>query len=69
MKKGAGRKREEIGEEYLPSKPNYYKSKKSAQEAHECIRPTDINRLPSSMEPILTEEQYKLYEMICQCVR
>ena len=34
---------ERYGKEYLPSKPNTYKSKKSAQEAHEAIRPTDVN--------------------------
>ena len=44
--------------------PRMYKSKaKNAQEAHEAIRPTDINRLPSSMT-MLDDDQLKLYRLI-----
>ena len=51
--------------EYLPKSPVMYKTKsKSAQEAHEAIRPTDINRTPASVKLYLTDEQFKLYEMI-----
>ena len=51
--------------DYLPKAPIVYKTKaKNAQEAHEAIRPTDINRTPASLEPYLTPEQFKLYEMI-----
>ena len=38
---------ERYGKEFLPGTPNLYKSKKSAQEAHEAIRPTDVLRLLS----------------------
>ena len=37
---------EKFGKEYIPEKPNFYKSKKDAQDAHECIRPIDMNRTP-----------------------
>ncbi len=51
--------------EYLPKSPVMYKTKsKSAQEAHEAIRPTDISRSPASVRQFLTDEQFKLYEMI-----
>lgn len=51
--------------EYLPKAAIAYKTKsKSAQEAHEAIRPTDINRTPASVRQYLTDEQFKLYEMI-----
>jgi DNA topoisomerase-1 len=51
--------------EYLPKSPVMYKTKsKSAQEAHEAIRPTDINNAPAKLRQYLTDEQFKLYEMI-----
>ena len=51
--------------EYLPKSPIMYKTKsKSAQEAHEAIRPTDITRTPTQVRQFLTDEQFKLYEMI-----
>lgn len=51
--------------DYLPKSPIMYKTKsKSAQEAHEAIRPTDINRTPAKVRQFLTDEQFKLYEMI-----
>ncbi len=50
-----GQVREHIGssygEKYLPEKPNFFKSKKDAQEAHEAIRPTDVARTPESVRP------------------
>jgi DNA topoisomerase I len=50
---------------YLPKSPIMYKTKsKSAQEAHEAIRPTDITRTPASLRSHLTPEQFKLYDMI-----
>src|SRR6202041_92488 len=49
------------GEKYLPQKPNFYKSKKDAQEAHEAIRPTDVARTPESVKPYLDESMFKLY--------
>jgi hypothetical protein len=55
---------DKFGKDYLPQKPNFYKSKSSAQEAHEAIRPTDVNRDPDSMKNTLTEEEWKLYKLI-----
>ncbi len=55
----------DFGSQYLPSSPRAYKSKaKNAQEAHEAIRPTELNRTPQSMRPYLDEAQLKLYELI-----
>ncbi len=53
-----------FGEKYLPEKPNFYRSKKQAQEAHEAIRPTAVARTPEKVKPYLTEDQYRLYELI-----
>ncbi|MCB0824745.1 MAG: type I DNA topoisomerase [Armatimonadetes bacterium] len=53
------------GKEYLPAKPPVFKSKaKNAQEAHEAIRPTDLSRTPDSIKSKLTDEQFKLYDLI-----
>jgi len=52
------------GDKYLPSSPRYFKSKNSAQDAHEAIRPTDINLTPEYVKESLTTEQYKLYKLI-----
>ena len=53
------------GKEYLPAKPMQYKTKaKSAQEAHEAIRPTSVNRTPSMLKAHLSREQYRLYQLI-----
>lgn len=52
------------GAKYLPAKPHVYKSKKSAQEAHEAIRPTSIERRPQELEKHLSPDQYRLYELI-----
>ena len=55
------------GNEYLPESPRIYKSKaKNAQEAHECIRPTDINLTPKDIKQYITGEEFKLYEIIWQ---
>ncbi len=53
-----------FGDKYLPTKPRYYKSKNSAQDAHEAIRPTDIFLTPESVKYALSTEQYKLYKLI-----
>ena len=53
--------------EYLPKIAIGYKTKsKNAQEAHEAIRPTDVSRTPASLKKYLSDEQFKLYEMIWQ---
>ena len=53
-----------FGNEYYPAKPNVYKSKKSAQEAHEAIRPAVPMREPHAVAKHLTPDQLKLYELI-----
>ena len=55
---------EHYGAKYLPSAPRYFKSKNGAQDAHEAIRPTDINLTPEFVKSALTAEQYKLYKLI-----
>ena len=55
-----------FGQSYLPEKPNFYKSKKDAQEAHEAIRPTDVTRTPESVRRYLDDDMFKLYQMIWQ---
>ncbi|MCX5692941.1 MAG: type I DNA topoisomerase [Candidatus Omnitrophica bacterium] len=55
---------EKYGAEFVPSMPNVYKAKKSAQEAHEAIRPALPLREPSSIKEFLTLDQHKLYTLI-----
>ncbi|MBR6966040.1 MAG: type I DNA topoisomerase [Clostridia bacterium] len=55
---------ERYGPEYLPAEKNEYKGRKNAQDAHEAIRPTNIERTPESIKPSLTREQYMLYRLI-----
>lgn len=52
------------GKEYLPERPLHYKAKKSAQEAHEAIRPTSVENTPEAVKPYLSRDQFNLYEMI-----
>ena len=52
------------GAEYLPETPNTYKSRKTAQDAHEAIRPTDVSRVPESIKDSLTRDQFKLYKLV-----
>ena len=54
------------GADYLPEKPNFYKSKKEAQEAHEAIRPTEVMRAPDDVKRYLEDDVYKLYRLIWQ---
>ncbi len=53
-----------LGAKYLPEKPNEFKGKKDAQDAHEAIRPTDAARTPESIARYLSDEQLKLYTLI-----
>jgi DNA topoisomerase I len=55
---------QEYGPDYLPAKPHAYKSRKSAQEAHEAIRPTDVTRTPASLKNFLDKDELRLYELI-----
>lgn len=52
------------GAQYVPEKPNFYKSKKDAQDAHEAIRPTSAARTPESLEGKLDDDLMKLYKLI-----
>jgi DNA topoisomerase-1 len=52
------------GKDYIPEKPPVYKSKASAQEAHEAIRPTYPDRKPQAIKQYLSKEQYALYNLI-----
>src|SRR6266852_5885815 len=54
------------GASYLPEKPNFYKSKKDAQEAHEAIRPSDVARTPDELRKYLDDDLFKLYQLIWQ---
>ncbi|MGQ9660726.1 MAG: type I DNA topoisomerase, partial [Kiritimatiellia bacterium] len=54
------------GERYCPAKPNVYRSRESAQEAHEAIRPTDVWRTPDSIAHRLDPNDLKLYRLIWQ---
>ncbi len=55
---------EKFGKRYYPEIPNFYKSKRGAQEAHEAIRPTLPLREPNSIKNSLTPDQFKLYQLI-----
>ncbi|MBD3804813.1 MAG: type I DNA topoisomerase [Thioclava sp.] len=55
--------KDKFGERYLPKSPRMYKNKaKNAQEAHECIRPTDMSKSPDRLK--LPDDQWKLYDLI-----
>jgi len=61
--------RQFIGERYgtdnVPDSPRAFKTKsKNAQEAHEAIRPTSVNRVPDGLKQHLTKDQFRLYELI-----
>src|SRR5277367_4677924 len=57
---------ERFGSAYLPEKPNFYKSKKDAQGAHEAVRPTDVARAPEDVRKYLQDDVFKLYQLIWQ---
>ena len=52
------------GKDFVPEKPPVYKSKASAQEAHEAIRPTYLNNSPEAIKHYLTKDQHSLYKLI-----
>lgn len=54
----------EHGPEFLPETPNVFRSRASAQEAHEAIRPTDPARTPESLKDILERDDWRLYDLI-----
>lgn len=53
-----------FGKEYLPEHPIVYKSKKTAQEAHEAIRPTNLSHPPEMVKEYLNPDQFKIYLLI-----
>ncbi|MDR2777723.1 MAG: type I DNA topoisomerase, partial [Rickettsiales bacterium] len=55
----------DYGQKYLPEKAIVYKNKiKNAQEAHEAVRPTNPEATPSSLRDYLSNDEYRLYELI-----
>ncbi len=52
------------GSKYLPEKPRYFKTRANAQDGHEAIRPTNIEITPAIAKKSLTNDQYKLYNLI-----
>ncbi len=52
------------GQQFLPEKPNIFKTKKNAQDAHEAIRPTSMELPPEKVRKHLKDEQYKLYTLV-----
>lgn len=56
--------KEKYGQDYLPEKVNYFKNKKSSQDAHEAIRPTSTLREPDKIKEFLSKDQFKLYDLI-----
>ena len=54
----------QFGKDYVPEKPPFYKSKASAQEAHEAIRPTYSDKKPETIKRFLSKDQYGLYTLI-----
>ncbi|CFX64035.1 DNA topoisomerase I, type IA [Syntrophomonas zehnderi OL-4] len=56
--------KDNFGGEYAPETPNQYKGRKSAQDAHEAIRPSSVGRTPDSIKEYLSRDQYRLYKLI-----
>ncbi len=54
----------QYGQDYLPGKPNVYKNKKGAQDAHEAIRPTSVQKDPEAIKQFLHKDQFLLYKLI-----
>ncbi len=52
------------GDAYAPEKPNFYASKKGAQDAHEAIRPNDLNMTPEKAKALLDKKHYALYKLV-----
>jgi DNA topoisomerase I len=61
VREGIGRL---YGADYVPEQPNVYKTKKSAQDAHEAVRPTSVSLHPDQMRPLLNKDQARVYELI-----
>ncbi|MDO5298693.1 MAG: type I DNA topoisomerase [Clostridia bacterium] len=55
---------ERYGAEFVPEKPVVYKGRKSAQDAHEAIRPTNLELRPEEIKASLTRDQFNLYRLV-----
>lgn len=55
---------EKYGADYCPAKPNVYASKKGAQDAHEAIRPIDLEMTPERAKKLLDKKHYNVYKLI-----
>ena len=55
---------ERYGAEFVPEKPNVYKGRKSAQDAHEAIRPANLDLRPEDIKASLTRDQFNLYKLV-----
>ena len=53
-----------FGAKYVPEKPNIYKGRKGAQDAHEAVRPANVALTPAEVKDSLTPHQFKLYKLI-----
>ncbi len=56
----------QYGPGFMPESPNFFKSKKGAQEGHEAIRPSSASRHPDLIKKYLKEDEYKVYKLIWQ---
>ena len=56
--------KKQYGKEYIPAEPKIYATQKSAQDAHEAIRPTSMENTPEKLQPYLSREQFFLYVLI-----
>jgi DNA topoisomerase-1 len=52
------------GQPFVPPKPNYFKNRKNVQDAHEAVRPTDVNQTPEALARFLSKEQLALYTLV-----
>ncbi len=64
QEKALAKIREVYGNEYAPEKPNYYASKKGAQDAHEAIRPIDMDMTPARAKNLLDKKHFALYKLV-----
>ena len=64
LREARGYIKKNYGTDYLPKSAMRYKSKGGAQDAHEAIRPTSVERTPQSLKSYLSPEQHRLYDLI-----
>ncbi len=64
MAEAAAHIREHFGPDHVPARPNQYKNKKGAQDAHEAIRPTSVTRTPAQLKGHLETGHWQLYDLI-----